>query len=60
MISANLSSRQSNELESQRLQYMRCNTIIDIVLVICIIVVSLSIIIYFIILVERGKSITIS
>jgi len=60
MISSNFSSRQSNELEIERLQYIRCNTIVDVILVICFIIISLTIIVYFIVLVERGKSITIS
>lgn len=55
-----ISSRQPSDLEIERNRYIRCNTMIDVALISCLIGFSLIIIVYFIVLVERGKSITIS
>ena len=51
---------QTLELERERLRYMRCNTILDIFLVISIFAVAIGIGVYIILIVMKNKSITIS
>lgn len=53
----NLSSR---DIELERLRYLRYNTIIDIILISILIIGCISVIVYFIIIVETGKTIQIS
>ena len=53
----NLSSR---DIELERLRYLRYNTIIDIILISILIIGCIGIIVYFIIIAERGKTIQIS
>lgn len=61
MLSTNTSyNLQSIDLERERLRYVRCNTIIDLILVISMIIIILGMGLYFIIIISQGKSITIS
>lgn len=53
----NLSSR---DIELERLRYLRYNTIIDIILISILIIGCICIMVYFIIIVETGKTIQIS
>jgi len=61
MLSPNtLYREQSIQLERERLRYMRCNTIIDILLLISMIIMVIGVGIYFVFIIVQGKSITIS
>jgi hypothetical protein len=51
---------QTIELERQRLQYMRCNTMVDTFLVCCIVIITLGIVAYFIFITMKGKTVSIS
>lgn len=62
MLSQNIISYRERtlELERERINYMRCNIMIDIILVIGVIIIIILIILYVIFVVINGKTITIS